>query len=106
MFKFARKIRVSRSNWPVSTSAPGKVTLTNTGNTPLNLGTLTISGDFAIASGSGTLCTNGGTVSAGGNCLIYVTFTPTKKGTRTGSVKITDNAENSPQSVSLSGTGH
>jgi len=42
---------------------------------------------------------------AGGNCIITVTFTPTKTGTRTGAVTITDNAANSPQSVALSGTG-
>jgi hypothetical protein len=86
-----------------TTSTTQSVTLTNTGNTPLNLGTVAISGDFALA--SGTTCSNGGTVAAGGNCVINVTFAPTAKGTRTGRVTITDNALISPQVIFLVGTG-
>jgi hypothetical protein len=89
-----------------TTSAAKTVTLTNTGNTPLTLGTLTVSGNFAMVSGSGTTCSNNGTVAAGASCAINVTFKPTAKGNNTGSVKITDNALNSPQSISLSGTGN
>jgi YVTN family beta-propeller protein len=88
-----------------TTSAAKTVTLTNTGNTPLTLGTLTISGNFALVSGSGTTCSNNGTVAAGASCTMNVTFKPTAKGNNTGSVKITDNALSSPQSISLSGTG-
>jgi YVTN family beta-propeller protein len=89
-----------------TTSAAKTVTLTNTGNTPLTLGALTVSGNFALVSGSGTTCSNNGTVAAGASCSINVTFKPTSKGNNTGSVKITDNALNSPQSISLSGTGN
>jgi hypothetical protein len=89
-----------------TTSAAKTVTLTNTGNTPLTLGTLTVSGNFALVSGSGTTCSNNGTVAAGASCSINVTFKPTAKGNNTGSVKITDNARSSPQSISLSGTGN
>jgi hypothetical protein len=39
----------------------------------------------------------------GGHCTINVTFTPTSRGTRTGAVKIRDNAPNSPQTVPLTG---
>ena len=85
-----------------TTSGPKTVTLTNTGNTPLTLGTPTVSGNFALA--SGTTCSSG-TVAASSSCTISVTFAPTAKGTRTGNVKITDNALNSPQIISLSGTG-
>jgi hypothetical protein len=35
-----------------------------------------------------------------------VTFQPTAKKSRTASVTINDNAQNSPQSISLSGTGN
>jgi hypothetical protein len=89
-----------------TTSASKTVMLTNTGNTPLTLGTLTVSGNFALVSGSGTTCSNNGTVAAGASCSINVTFKPTAKGNNTGSAKITDNALNSPQSISLSGTGN
>jgi hypothetical protein len=89
-----------------TTSASKTVMLTNTGNTPLTLGTLTVSGNFALVSGSGTTCSNNVTVAAGASCSINVTFKPTAKGNNTGSVKITDNALSSPQSISLSGTGN
>jgi hypothetical protein len=84
-------------------SAAKKVTLTNSGTTSLNLSGLTISGNFAFA--TGTTCTKTTTLAKGANCAIYVTFTPTSKGSKSGSVTITDNAHNSPQSVSLSGSG-
>ena len=82
--------------------------LTNSGTTTLTLGTLSVSGStFTPGSGSGTNCSNGGSVAPGSSCAIYVTFTPTKKGTKySGTVTITDNAQNSPQSISLSGTGN
>ena len=95
-----------------TTSAAVKVTLTNsgTGVVPLTLGTISVtagSADFELASGSGTNCVSGGTVAAGASCAIYVTFTPAAKGTTySGTVTITDNAQNSPQSISLSGTGN
>jgi len=86
-----------------TTSAAKTVTLTNSGTTTLMLNTLSISGNYAIA--SGTTCTNGDSLMAGSNCKINLTFTPTAKGTRIGTLTITDNALNSPQAVALSGTG-
>src|SRR5207245_1491643 len=56
-------------------------------------------GDFAETN------TCGSSVAAGANCTISVTFTPTAAGSRTGTVKFTDNAGGSPQSVGLTGTG-
>jgi hypothetical protein len=41
----------------------------------------------------------------GGTCTMNVTFTPPALGARTGTLTITDGAINSPQHVSLSGTG-
>jgi hypothetical protein len=41
----------------------------------------------------------------GVTCPIVVTFTPRATGQRTASISITDDASNSPQVVSLSGTG-
>jgi len=107
--------RVSLSSTSVSfgkqttgtTSTAKKVTLTNsgTGVVPLTFGTISISGEFALASGSGTNCVSGGTVAAGASCVIYVTFTPLAKGSYSGSVTIPDNAESGTQTISLSGTG-
>jgi probable HAF family extracellular repeat protein len=103
--------RASLSSWSLNfgkqkigtTSAPQTVTVTNTGTTSLILSSLTVSGDFAL--GSGTTCVNGGTLVAGANCAISVTFTPTAKGTRSGKVTIKDNALIGQQLVLLSGTG-
>ena len=86
------------------TKGPKKVTLTNTGNATLNISSIVPSGDFALAPvPPKKVC--GSTLAAGKSCVIKVTFTPTQKGLRTGAVTITDNAPDSPQNVSLSGTG-
>jgi hypothetical protein len=85
------------------TSAPQAITLSNTGGTTLAISSIAVtganSGDFHEADN----CV--GSVLAGGNCTINVTFTPSAPGTRNGWVTITDNAAGSPQSIALSGTG-
>jgi hypothetical protein len=88
------------------TSAAKEVTLTNAGATSLQITGLTASANFALTSGAGTNCTTFPTLSPGGTCAIYVTFTPTKMGAKySGSVTITDNAWSGRQTISLSGTG-
>ena len=86
-----------------TTSAPEGVKLTNTGATPLALSTLTASGNFALD--PSTTCANGETLAPRASCMIDVTFTPTTTGAQSGSVVITDNARNSPQTIWLSGMG-
>ncbi|MFY9559140.1 MAG: choice-of-anchor D domain-containing protein [Terriglobales bacterium] len=85
-----------------TTSGAKAVTLTNTGNAPLNISSIAASGDFAIKIVKNSC---GNTVAAGASCLIKVTFTPTQIGIRIGSLTITDNAPDSPQNVSLTGKG-
>src|SRR5207245_457862 len=92
----------------VSTPSPVRtVTLTNSGTSPLSIATAVLgganAGDFALA--SGTTCINGATLAAGANCVLNLTFTPTAASARTATVTITDDAADSPQSVSLAGTG-
>jgi len=82
-----------------TTSAARKITLANTGTATLTITSITISGPFEQTNTCGT------SVKAGKNCAISVTFSPTKTGQVTGAVTVTDNASNSPQSVSLSGSG-
>ena len=82
-----------------TTSAAQSVTLSNTGNMTLNIASIMASGDFADT----TTC--GATLGAGSSCTISVTFTPTAAGTRTGAITITDDAQGSPHSVGLTGTG-
>ena len=82
-----------------TTSPPQTLTLTNTGGGTLAPLTVSASGDFAQTN------TCGGSVAPGANCTISVTFTPTATGGQSGTLTLTDNAGNSPQTVSLTGTG-
>src|SRR5437899_3142516 len=91
-----------------TTSAAQNVTLTNNGGAPLNLTGITITGaqaaDFAFAAGN-TCPSGAGSVAPGASCTISVSFTPAAPGARAATVNITDAAVDSPQSVSLPGTG-
>jgi hypothetical protein len=90
-----------------TTSAAKEVTLTNSGLTSLQLTGLTITPTANFALASGTTCTSSTMLSPGKTCLIYVTFTPTKKGAKySGSVTITDLTLFGKQTISLSGTGN
>jgi sugar lactone lactonase YvrE len=80
-------------------SAVQTLTLTNPGTAALSVTSIVVSGDFALTQNCGS------SVAAGAHCTLSVTFTPTAAGTRTGAVTITDNANGSPQTVALSGTG-
>jgi hypothetical protein len=71
-------------------------------------------GDFAFVTGSQqagvTNCMSAPTQSisslgAGASCTVYVTMTPTASGKRSAKVVFTDTANNSPQTVYLTGTG-
>ena len=84
-----------------STSAAVTVTLTNHQSTALPISSVGISGPFAISSN-----TCGTSLAAGANCAVGVTFSPTAAGAANGALTFTDNASNSPQKVSVSGTGN
>ena len=85
------------------TSTKRVSTLTNTGNGPLTIRSISVTGannrDFAEMNNCGT------SVASHGNCKITVTFRPSLTGKRTAAVSIRDNAPGSPQSVPLSGVG-
>jgi uncharacterized repeat protein (TIGR01451 family) len=87
-----------------TTSAAKQVTLRNTGTTNLSLSGLSVSGNFAFS--SGTTCTSSTSLAPNAACVMNVVFKPTSKGSKSGSINVNDNAKNSPQSVSLSGTGN
>jgi YVTN family beta-propeller protein len=87
-----------------STSSPAQgLTVTNSGTLALNIASIAISGanggDFAQTNTCGT------SLAAGANCTISVTFTPSGTGNRSATLVITDGAADSPQNVSLGGTG-
>jgi centrosomal CEP192-like protein/ASPM-SPD-2-Hydin domain-containing protein len=114
-------------------NSPQTVALSGTGTAPVtlsstsfNFGTvligssksanpITLTNHMAVAlaginvavTGSAYTQTNtcGNTVPARGTCTIAVTFTPTSAGKQAGTVTITDSAVNSPQIISMTGSG-
>jgi uncharacterized repeat protein (TIGR03803 family) len=86
-----------------TTSKAKSVTIknVNTGTATLDLTGFTVSGPFAI---SANAC--GATLAAHKSCKVLITFTPTATGPATGTLTISDNAPNSPQTVTLTGTGN
>lgn len=82
------------------------VTFTNQGDNILTVSGIATSGDFTqtnscIPTGSAT-----GSLAAGANCTITVTFTPVAIGARTGTLTISDNSSSGgTQTVALTGTG-
>ena len=83
-----------------TTSAAKSITLTNTGTIALAISGVAIDGDFAVSAN-----TCGTSLAVGKKCRISVTFTPTQLGAAGGTLTLTDNANDSPQTVPLSGTG-
>jgi len=85
---------------PVGSSSTAQtVTLTNQGDTTLNITNMQVSGDFSQTNNCGS------TLGAAASCTFNLTFTPTASGSRTGALTITDSAAGSPQSLPLAGSG-
>jgi hypothetical protein len=88
------------SQYVGTSGLPQTLTVTNTGSAALTVTAVTTSGaDFGVLSNCGN------PVFETNTCTIGVFFDPTAGGTRTGTLKITDNAGNSPQTVTLTGSG-
>lgn len=86
-----------------TSSSPATVTITDVGTTTVIFDPFGVTGsdpqDFSMK----TTC--GQNIFAGNNCIVTVTFKPTKTGTRTAAVSVTDDAGGSPQNIPLAGTG-
>jgi archaellum component FlaF (FlaF/FlaG flagellin family) len=82
-----------------TSSTPLPITLTNTGTAILNVSSILASGPFSESDDCRP------TVAAGASCTVNVTFTPVTTGGATGTITFSDNASDSPQAVSLTGTG-
>jgi hypothetical protein len=87
-----------------STSIPQTITVTNSGsgNAPLSLSSISLSGanpgDYVLTNGCGS------SLSVGAHCTLSVSFSPTVSGTRTATIQIVSNAPTSPDLIQLSGT--
>jgi hypothetical protein len=91
---------VSFASQAVGTSSAAQtVTLTNSSSLNAKITQIQVSGDFTEVNSCPL------TLTPSNSCVVDVTFKPTASGTRAGTLTITDSAPNSPQTVSLSGTG-
>jgi len=78
-----------------------KVTVTNNGNAPLDIQSVTISGNNANQFSETHAC---GQLAPGGSCTLMVTFSPTTTGTKSAALQIYSNdPARNPVSVPLSG---
>ncbi len=78
-------------------SSPQVATLTNTGDQPVSISSITVSGVFSQTND----CPS--SLPVGTHCSIQVVFQPTTGGPKSGELVVKDNALHSPQRVSLSG---
>ena len=85
----------------LSTTASQAVTLTNAGNSNVTISNVSISGAGFGANGVPT----GLILSSGQTATLNVTFTPAATGSVTGSVMVSSDAANSPDTIILTGTG-
>jgi hypothetical protein len=81
------------------TSTEHDVVMVNSGNTTLNISDIQASDNFGVADDCGA------TLASEASCNLEITFTPNAIAPFTGTVTITDDASDSPQVISLSGTG-
>jgi uncharacterized repeat protein (TIGR03803 family) len=85
----------------VGTSSPQmEVALKNVGDANMTVTSVATTGPFAVAVNK---CEKG--IKAGTHCNVWVTYTPDASETDTGTLTFNDNASNSPQTVSLTGSG-
>jgi parallel beta-helix repeat protein len=81
-----------------SSAATQTVRVTNSGTTAATVTGVAVTGDFSQTN-------NCSSIAVGSSCTVTVTFRPTAAGTRTGTLTVTSNANNSPTTAALSGTG-
>jgi hypothetical protein len=87
----------------VSSFYPPYITVSNPSGVTLNFtGTPVVTGPFAIDGGT---CNFPGSLGPSDSCNVIVSFTPTADQAYTGSIVLDSNANSSPSTINLSGTG-
>ncbi len=85
-----------------TSSAPQNITVSNTGDAPLHITSVSLgsfnAGDYSIGAST---CTDA--IAPGTTCTIPLTFSPLGSGIRTAAITITDDAANSPQVLTING---
>ncbi len=107
--KISPSANVGLNPTAVSFGSPGMtktITLTNTGELPLMINSIAITGtDQADFEQSNNCPISPNTLAPGDRCTIAVAFTASGTGQKTANLTITDNAPDSPQMVPLTGMG-
>jgi HYDIN/CFA65/VesB-like, Ig-like domain/Lactonase, 7-bladed beta-propeller len=84
------------------TSTSSNVTVTNSGGLALHISNIALGGpnsnDFSISASGCTAA-----IAVNSNCSIAVTFSPLAAGLRSGTIILTDDAPDSPQTIQISG---
>ena len=86
-----------------TTTVARTVTLTNTGNSPLTLGAVTVTDDFAVSQNC-----NGVVLSGGAACALSVTFSPKSAGAHAGTVSVpsdSNGAAGTLSTIAVTGNG-
>jgi serine protease len=89
-----------------SPSDPVNVSVTNSGDEDLSIGTASIVGTHAAEFTYHSNGCDGATLAPAASCTMQIVFTPGAVGTRTARVEIQSNAMTSPDSIGLSGREH
>jgi sugar lactone lactonase YvrE len=106
---YVRMVNVSTSDMnfgsinPGSTSDSQTVTVSDAGNATLNFSQISLPANFGW--GSEVLCSTSVPLTSGNNCPLVAAFAPPAGGIYSGSIILTDDALNSPHSVTLEGVG-
>lgn len=82
-----------------TSSASQKITLTNNSGTSLSINSITASAQYTQTN------TCGSTLGVAATCMVTVTFTPTVSGTVSGAITVSDSALDSPQIITMTGSG-
>jgi hypothetical protein len=96
--------QVSVTQIKTTTSSAQLVSLTNLGTADLHIGALTFAGAHPGDWAETDTCA-GATITPLGSCSISLTFTPTDVGDRSATLNVADDANQTPQSMTLTGTG-
>ena len=87
------------SDIPINTTVTKVLTISNTGNTDLNVTNITSTGEGFTAAGEA------GTITIGNSKDVVVTFNPTREGAYLGGVTVESNAEEEQKTVNIVGRG-
>ena len=88
----------------LTTANPQTLSVSNGGNAPLAISTVTLGGAGAAAFRVQADTCSGSSVAPGASCTVTLAFAPATVGTFSATVSVADNAAGSPQLTALSGT--